>query len=213
MERDTARIEAFSDGIFGVAITLLAIDLSIDVRDIEAHHNLKATTSPELWQYLLMLWPKLFAYFNSFASVLLIWMSHHRIFKLLRTTSNRLILANGLLLLVVASVPFPTKTLGQFLGTEAAKTAILFWVGYSVIIAVLFLLLMRVITGSKPGLVVQSASPKTIGNIRRGLRLGLLLCSAIFIIAIFAPIIGLILSFCMWVFWAFTSKDASEGAG
>ena len=207
MERDTARIEAFSDGIFAVAITLLAIDLSLDVSSIEAHHSLKTTTTDELGQRLMALWPKIFAYVNSFASVLLIWMSHHRMFKILRTTSNRLILANGLLLLVVASLPFPTKTMGEFLGTDAQKTAILFYVGYTVVIAMLFLLLMRVITSRKPALLLPGVSAQTIANIRKGLRIGLLLCSVIFIITLFVPLIGLALSFCMWVFWAFSSTE------
>ena len=207
MERDTARIEAFSDGIFAVAITLLAIDLGLDVKDLEVHHSLETTTANELLQSLLALWPKVFAYFNSFASVLLIWMSHHRIFKLLRTTSNRLILANGLLLLAVASLPFPTKTMGEFLGTDARKTAILFYVAYTVIIALLFLLIMWVVTNSKPSLLLPGISSKTIANIRKGLRTGFLLCTIIFIITIFVPLNELGLSFCMWVFWAFSSKD------
>lgn len=207
MEKDTSRIEAFSDGIFAVAITLLAIDLSVDIKGIESHHRLETTTANELLKQLANLWPKVFAYFNSFASVLLIWMSHHRIFKLLRTTNNRLILSNGLLLLVIASIPFPTKTLGQFLGTEAQKTAILFYIGYSVVIAGLFLYLLNVATSNKKNLFLENVSGEIIASIRKGLMMGFLLCIAIFIIAIFVPVIGLSLSFCMWIFWAVTSKD------
>lgn len=95
MEKDTSRIEAFSDGIFAVAITLLSIELGVDISSIETHHPIKATSNPELLAHLLASWTKLFAYCNSFACVLLIWMAHHQIFKLLRTTNNKLIIVNG----------------------------------------------------------------------------------------------------------------------
>ena len=45
MEKDTSRIEAFSDGIFAVAITLLALDIGVDVKDLQALHPLATTTN------------------------------------------------------------------------------------------------------------------------------------------------------------------------
>jgi uncharacterized membrane protein len=210
MEKDTARIEAFSDGIFAVAITLLAIEIGIDVKDVELHHSLETTSNDELIRHLTTLWPKIFAYFNSFASVLLMWMSHHQIFKLLRTTSSNLILSNGLLLLIIALVPFPTKTMGEFLCTEAQKAAIIFYTGYAVVIAGAFVLLIHTAKNSSLNLFLPRVSQETIETIRKGLWTGFLLNAAIFSISLFAPVAGLVLNFCMWVYWAITTKEIRE---
>lgn len=207
MNKETSRIEAFSDGIFSVAITLLALDIGVDIKGIEAYHRLEATTAKELLGQLTNLWPKIFAYFNSFASLLLIWMSHHQLFKLLRTTNNKLILANGLLLLAVALVPFPTKTLGEFLGSDAQKTAIVFYTGYSVVVAGLYLLVMAAAKSKAKNLFLPNVSAKAVKTISKGLNIGFLLCMMIFVISLFIPLVGLGLHFCMWIYWAVTAKD------
>ncbi|MDQ2719602.1 MAG: TMEM175 family protein [Bacteroidota bacterium] len=210
MEKDTSRIEAFSDGIFAVAITLLSVEIGVDISSIESHHALKLTSNEELTQQLIILWPKIFAFFNSFASVLLMWMSHHQIFKLLRTANKKLILSNGLLLLIIALVPFPTKTVGEFLGTDAQRTAILFYTGYSVIIASAYFLFINATGGKEGKLFLPHVSEKTISGIKKGLFTGLCLNIAIFIIAFFAPIAGLVLNFFMWIFWAIVASESNE---
>ena len=73
MEKKTARLEAFSDGIFGVAITLLAIEIGIK--------EYEGATNENLWHKIIENWAEYFTYFNSFATVLLIWMGHHKIFN------------------------------------------------------------------------------------------------------------------------------------
>ena len=206
MEKDTSRIEAFSDGIFAVVITLLSIELGIDVSAIETHHPLQATSNSELLVHLLGSWTKLFAYVNSFAAVLLMWMAHHQIFKLLRTTNNKLIIVNGLLLLIVALVPFPTKTVGEFLLTNAQKTAILFYTGYCLLVTLTSILFMNAVKSGNGVLLLENISKGTVTSISKGLYIGTLLNAIVFIIAFFAPVVALILNFCMWIFWALTSS-------
>ena len=206
MEKDTSRIEAFSDGIFGVAITLLSIELGVDILSIERHHPIEATSNPELLAHLLASWTKLFAYFNSFAAVLLMWMAHHQIFKLLRSTNNKLIIVNGLLLLIIALVPFPTKTVGEFLLTDARKTAIVFYTGYCLLVASISIFFIHTVKSGNGRLLVKDVSKETLAGISKGLYIGTLLNAVIFIIAFFAPVVALILNFCMWIFWASTSS-------
>ncbi len=204
MEKDTNRIEAFSDGIFGVAITLLALEIGISEKG--AHESI---TNQVFWQELIALWPKFFAYFNSFAAVLLMWMSHHKIFKLLNSTNTYVILANGLLLLIVALVPFPTKTVGEFIHTGAGAASIIFYTSYSVLISLSFCLLsLCIIKGGD-----RVASPENaviIKKLQKGMFMGLLMNSAIFLMAFFAPYVALILNFCMWIFWAVLSHAAEK---
>ena len=206
MENDTSRIEAFSDGIFAVAITLLSIELGVDISSIEIYHPIKATSNPELLAHLLASWTKLFAYVNSFAAMLLMWMAHHQIFQLLRTTNNKLILVNGLLLLIIALVPFPTKTVGEFLLTDARKTAILFYTGYCLLVASISIFFIQTVKSDDGHLLSKNVSKETVTSISKGLYIGTLLNAIIFIIAFFAPITALILNFCMWIFWASTSS-------
>ena len=118
LQRETSRIEAFSDGIFCVAITLLAIEIGIDAK--------AAATNQDLLHALLSRWPICLSYFISFINVLLAWMGHHGLFKYLRNTNNAVMMANGFLLMLIALVPFPAKTLGLFFQTGAFKAAVIF---------------------------------------------------------------------------------------
>ena len=111
MDKETGRLEAFSDGIFGVAITLLALDIQVK--------PYADATNASLWREILNLWPAYLTYFNSFAVVLLIWMGHHMTFREVRSANVRTIFLNGLMLLLIALFPFPTRTIGQFAGSDA----------------------------------------------------------------------------------------------
>jgi uncharacterized membrane protein len=210
MEKDTSRIEAFSDGIFAVAITLLALDIGVGIKDMQAQHPLATTTNRELMHQLAMEWPKILTYFNSFASVLLMWMSHHQIFKMLRTTSVKLILINGLLLLIIALVPFPTKTLGEFIDTGAQKTAIIFYTGYSVLVSSAYVLFIMAAKSRKNNLFLPNTNAQKIKRISRELQIGFSLNIFIFLLAFFIPVLALILNFLMWIFWAIISRSKND---
>src|SRR5713226_7606056 len=67
-ERETARLEAFSDGVFAFAITLLVLNLRDPV-----------TSSTSLFQGLLGEWPTFFAFVTSFSTILIMWMNHHNL--------------------------------------------------------------------------------------------------------------------------------------
>ncbi len=207
MEKDTSRIEAFSDGIFAVAITLLALDIGVDIKDLQALHPLATTTNGELWHEITMEWPKILTYVNSFTAVLLMWMSHHQIFKILRTTSMKLMILNGLLLMSVALVPFPTKTLGEFIGTDAQKMAIIFYTGYALVVSSAYVLFILTATGGKNNLLLPDEPPQKIQRITRELKIGLSLNISIFILSFFIPVMALILNFSMWIFWALVSRN------
>lgn len=196
MEKETGRIEAFSDGIFSVAITLLALEIGI--REIpEAHID-----NARFWHEILALWPKLFAYFNSFASVLLMWMAHHKIFQTLRSTNTYIVLANGFLLLITALVPFPVKTLGEYINTDAISAAVILYNGYSVLMCLAFGLLSYTIVKNKKHLLPGKISEATIKGIHKGILIGLIFTVAIVGVAFFSPYLGLVLNFCMWIYWA-----------
>ena len=95
---ETARIEAFSDGVFAIAITLLVLDLKVPRGLAEGR---------TLADALLAQWPAYLAFASSFMTILIMWVNHHRIFTLVGRSDERLIFYNGLLLMGVTVVPFP----------------------------------------------------------------------------------------------------------
>ncbi len=111
------RLEAFSDGVFAIALTLLIIDIKIPA----AEHG---TGSQPLWILLKHLVPSLFAFILSFLVILISWVNHHAILKQVKNSSPLFVYANGLLLLSVVFVPFPTSLLGEYLDTDQAAPAV-----------------------------------------------------------------------------------------
>ncbi|HEX6804329.1 MAG TPA: TMEM175 family protein [Terriglobales bacterium] len=101
MSSETSRVEAFSDGVYAVAITLLIFN--IHVPPSEAAGRLGAA--------LIAQWPAYVAFLISFAFIGIMWVNHHRLFNHIRRSDNRLLFLNLLLLLGVTVVPFPTALL------------------------------------------------------------------------------------------------------
>src|SRR4051812_24688396 len=183
-EKETLRIEAFSDGIFCIAVTLLSIEIGVEVNARE--------TNKELLQSLVGKWPILLAYLISFINVLLSWIGHHGLFKNLKSTDTRVMIANGFLLMLVALVPFPTKTLGLFLQTPALKTAVIFYTGYFVLISISFKFLWHAASRNRE-LLVHGISEQQINRLTRNENVGLVCNTVIMIVAFVSPWTALLL--------------------
>jgi len=134
--------------------------------------------------------------------MLLAWMGHHGLFKNMRNTNNAVMITNGLLLMLVALVPFPTKTLGLYLQTGAFKAAVVFYTGYFVLISLAFRLLWYAASRNLD-LLVHGISVSVIKNITRNENLGLICNSIIFLVSFVNPWAALMLSFGMWGYWIF----------
>ena len=104
--RDTNRLEAFSDGVIAIAITLLVLEIRVP----EAHG------AAELWRALRELWPAYLGYLISFLIIGIMWANHHTIFRYINRTDHYLVVINLLLLLCIAFIPFPTALLAEYLG-------------------------------------------------------------------------------------------------
>ncbi|MFT3908157.1 MAG: TMEM175 family protein [Ferruginibacter sp.] len=191
-EKETNRIEAFSDGIFCVGITLLAIEIGVEV-----HNN---TTNKGLVNSLLKLWPVCLAYFISFVNVLLAWIGHHGLFKNLKATDNLVMICNGLLLMLIALAPFPTKTLGLFFTSGAFKAAVIFYTGYFVLISIAYRLLWYA-ASRKRNLLVTGITEEKIRSITKNENTGLICNTIIMAVAFASPWTSLLMSFVMWVYW------------
>ena len=105
---ETVRIEAFSDGVFAIAITLLVLGLKVPAaREIGATGGLGTA--------LLNLWPHYLAFVTSFITIFAKWVNHHRMFSFIQRTDHPFLYWNGLLLLCITFMPFPTALLAEYL--------------------------------------------------------------------------------------------------
>ncbi|HTQ66203.1 MAG TPA: TMEM175 family protein [Puia sp.] len=116
----TQRLEAFSDGVFAIAITLLILEIKIP-----DHESLRAQS---LFTYLWKLWPKYFAYVFSFIITGIYWANHHYIFKLYIRTNHIFNIMNVIFLMTIAFLPFPTAIFGEYINEpEHRQTAVSFY--------------------------------------------------------------------------------------
>jgi uncharacterized membrane protein len=99
-----ARLVAFTDGVFAIAITLLVLSLDVP----------SDLPGSELHDFLVDSWPQLFAYFLSFAVIGRFWIAHHQYFALLHDFDRPLIVLNLAYLSLIVLVPFPTELLGDY---------------------------------------------------------------------------------------------------
>jgi len=102
-----ARVEALSDGVFAIVVTLLVLE--IKVPHVEAHDSIA-----ELARALAALAPKFVSWVISFLTVCVIWLNHHRLFGLMSRVDNKLFWGNANLLLWTSFIPFPTALMGDY---------------------------------------------------------------------------------------------------
>jgi len=106
------RVEAFSDGIFAIAATLLILNVQV-----------ARAPAGQLTRQLLDLWPSYVAYATSFITIAVMWLNHHAIFSRVAHVDRPLVVFNLFMLGLIAFLPFPTQVLGTHIGTPQDATA------------------------------------------------------------------------------------------
>lgn len=101
------RIVFFSDAVFAIAVTLLALELRIPA--IEG-----SLTDGELTQALISIWPRYLGYGIGFMTIGILWMSHHRKFRLIQRYDRNLMWLNLVFLMFIAFIPFPTSVISEY---------------------------------------------------------------------------------------------------
>src|SRR5215510_3193171 len=118
--KELQRIETFSDGVFAIACTLLILEITVP-------HVDDLTRPGALWPALKAGWPSFVAYLMSFESIFIAWAGHHRALNMLVRSSKPFLYANGLLLLTITFMPFPTALLAEYINTPQANIAVSFY--------------------------------------------------------------------------------------
>ena len=197
----TERTEAFSDGVFAIAITLLVLDLAVPEKDFD-----------NLWRGIAHLWPAYLGYATSFLTIGGIWMSHHGLFSRLRFVDRAVMRLNLLLLMVVAFLPFPTRlaSLGVH-QASAERAAVIFYGAVLLVISVLLSALWRA-AAVHPDLLqpdVTAAELRRIGLYSTP-RIGLYV--VFILVALPAPRVAAIGYFAMALLGIVTAKGDDERA-
>jgi uncharacterized membrane protein len=176
-----SRTEAFSDGVFAIAITLLIIE----VRPPDSEPG-------ELAGDLVSLWPSYAAYVVSFVVIGIIWVNHHMIFERITTVDRPLLFLNLLMLLTVAFLPFPTALLGEYIrqGDNAHIAAAVY--GANMTLIGLTFIVMWTYLARVPALLEPGLGPDAALRARRAAVIGPVIYALTIPLAFISPVACLI---------------------
>ena len=197
------RLEAFSDGVLAIAITLLVIE----IHPPEVHEGERLAHA--LWAQ----WPSYVAYLVSFLTIGVVWLNHHRIFTQVARVDGPLLLLNLNLLLWTALIPFPTAVVAQHLGgvDEAARTASALYCGVLLLMGLAFGALYAWITHTDR-LLGQLPPPGVVRAARRRFMLGLVVYAAAFALSWVSAPLALALCGLMALYYAFDQASMPNEA-
>jgi len=192
-DKETGRIEAFSDGVFAVAITLLVLN-------IQPPHDMLSKDS-ELLGYLRDQLPFYLAFVTSFATIGIMWVNHHRLYTHIKRSDNTLLILNLLLLLVIVFIPFPTALMADYIVRPDLHVAAVLYAGTFLLMAICFNLIWQY-ASHKNRLLDEKSDPKEVKAITGQYRFGPLLYVVTFVLALIYPPASIALSLLMAIFFA-----------
>ena len=189
------RLEAFSDGVFAIAITLLILDVTAP-----------AGSGEHLAHALVQEWPAYLAYVTSFLTISVIWVNHHAMFSKVTYADRRLVFCNSVFLLVVAFIPFPTRLLAEYIrDSSGARTAAVFYGLTFILLSVIFNVTWRAISEGRR-LIRDDVPQKDVRAITRSYRPGVLMYAAATAVAFLSPIASAFLYLAIPLFYALPAR-------
>jgi uncharacterized membrane protein len=192
---ESTRVEAFSDGVFAIAITLLVLDL-------------KAPASRGVFLHdLLAQWPAYVAYLASFGFIGVIWVNHHYLFTRIARVSGSLLWRNLALLLVMSVLPFPTAVIAsafQHGDVNDERTAVVIYALVAGAAAATWLVLFHFLSRA-PYLLEDEAHTAFFAAERRRAVVGITLYALSALVAAWSPVAGLVIACVLPVFYGMTS--------
>ena len=205
-EKETGRLEAFSDGVFSIAITLLVLNMKVPAAAT-------VTSERTLFIALLNQWPVYLSYVLSFLTVLIMWMNHHKLFRHIRRSDHPFLLLNGLLLMGVTVVPYPTAILAEHINRPGSRVAAGVYSGTYLAITILFDVLWRYASHGRR-LLARNYNPELVAAISRQYRFGPVLYLVAFLLAFVNVWASIGVCMALAVFFAFPGvrpKQESDG--
>jgi uncharacterized membrane protein len=176
----TGRLEAFSDGVFAIAITLLILDIAVS-----------GNAGRNLLHAIGALWPSYLAYVASFSTIGAVWLGHNAITEYLDRADAAFVRLNLLLLLFVSFLPFPTRLVAEYIGQDnAERVAVTFYGVILVLTTTMLLVLWRYAVRAK--LVRPDLADEEIELLTERLTPGLTAYVVLIVIGLFFPVVAII---------------------
>lgn len=214
-EKETGRLEAFSDGVFAIAITLLILTLPLPK---------VPSDKSGLLSEILGLWSSLLAYVLSFVTILIMWINHHALFKFIRRTNHAFMMINGLLLMMITFVNYPTALLAETLkkgipsgisplaGTPDQQGAALFYSGTFVVTAIFFNVLWYY-ARHNGRLLARDHDRELVESITRQYRFGPLFYLVAFLFAFVSAPASIAVNILLAIYFSFTGTRRTSKPG
>ena len=201
MPNHNSRLEAFCDGVFAIAITLLIIEIRIPVPE-------HISTTHDLWLALKHILPSVFAVVLSFGIILITWVNHHSAMRLVHRSSYPFIYSNGFLLLTVVFMPFPTALLGEYLFTDHASPAVMLYSGIDGLQAIGWILITS--TALSPNLTKDEKSTSKMKEMKRNAYFAVLLYTICAVVAFWFPLTIAGVITVIWIIWLVYGMSLTE---
>jgi uncharacterized membrane protein len=187
----SSRLEAFSDGVFAIAATLLILDVRV--------------APGELGNRLLQTWPSYVAYAVSFLTIGIIWINHHTVFTQIRRVDRLFLLINVGFLMVVAFIPFPTSLIAsQLRGNDLEPAALAYGATLTITAGLFNLLWFYASVGHR--LLRSDADPRVISGISRSYLVGPFTYLVATLVALVSPTASVVLFGVITVFYIIESS-------
>ncbi|HEY2372962.1 MAG TPA: TMEM175 family protein [Gaiellaceae bacterium] len=184
----TGRLEAFSDGVFAIAATLLILEIGVD------------TSRGDLGKQLTDIWPAYLAYVTTFLVIGIIWINHHHCVSLIGRVDRTFLFMNLLLLLTVSFMPFPTKLVAQYLQKPDERQAVIAYAATLTLMAVLFNIWWRYARTNRR-LIAENSSDAALAAVDRAFTPGVPLYGLTLAVAFVSPLASVIITLALAVFY------------
>lgn len=196
------RMEAFSDGVLAIIITLLTFEL-------KAPEFKEEYTSRTLFWELLKQWPAYVAFLLSFATIFVIWVNHHRMFNVIRRSDAMFLYLNGLLLLLTSLIPFATNVLATYISTSADELPVAFTMLLFGAIAGTFSLMWKHAT-TDYRLLKRPAADVRVRMVQNGFLISASIYAGSALLALLLPMVGILIGLLMVVYLSRLKYDRQK---
>jgi len=201
---ETGRLEAFCDGVFAIAITLLVLE--IRVPEPEAAHH-----AGSLVRALGALWPSFLGYAIGFLTIGIMWANHHAIFQYVRRSDRYFLMINVVFLMLIAFLPFPTALLAAYLAEAGERrTAVLVYGATVWLIALAFNAVWWYAV--RRGLLDPAADRVAVRTISARYKLGPLAYAGVLLLAFVTPWASLVGHFALAALYLLPERAPATSA-
>jgi len=188
-----ARLEAFADGVFAIAATLLILNVDAQVTDGNLGDN------------LLHIWPSYLAYAVSFVTIGIMWINHHTVMSQLGKVDRRFLVATVGLLMCIAFVPFPTRLVAENIRGDNAEPAALAY-GFTMVATAIMFNITWFYASRGKRLLRPDADPAVVSGLNRAYLPGPWIYLAATLIAFASPVASVIVFLALALFYVVESS-------